>query len=109
MMELPRIRIEVERMKYNIMHVFSNHNEELEKLLDEQLAAAIENYPFAEQVAKTANEVITEVIQRTVQEFLMYGEGRKSIEDVVLQALSGLTPREADEKAAGENSSSDHA
>ena len=83
MMQLPRIRIEVENMKYQIIHAFSSHNDEIERAVDEELTKAIQNYPFDVQIAKLANEVITEAIKSALQDFFIYGEGRKQIEELL--------------------------
>lgn len=93
MFELPKIRIEVENMKYQIIHAFSTHNDEIEKAVEEQLTKAIAEYPFESEINKVAVGVITDVIKDSLLDYFRYGPGRVLINDVVLQALGGLIKR----------------
>lgn len=90
MLELPKIRIEVEGMKYQIIHAFGSHNDEIEKYVADELNKVLETYPFAEEVAKVSKQVLTEAIKHSVQEFLLYGEGRKVLDEVVADLLKSV-------------------
>lgn len=87
--ELPTIRIEVERMKYQVIHALSLHNDAIEQAVDTELSRAIENYPFAQQVESTAYEVITDAIRQSMEQFFRYGEGFDVINQVVSNAIKG--------------------
>lgn len=93
MLELPRIKIEVENMKYQIIHAFASHNDEIEKAVDRELTKAIANYPFSKQVSQLANDIIARAIKAALEEFFLYGEGRKEISEGIEKLMSGLTKR----------------
>lgn len=97
MFELPRIRIEIENMKYQIVHAFASHNDEIERAVDQELTRVIANYPFGEQVAQIASQVLTQAIKHEIEEFLLYGAGRRVLSDAVDNLItSNLTKRAAD-------------
>jgi hypothetical protein len=97
MFELPRIRIEIENMKYQIVHAFAIHNDEIERAVDQELTRVIANYPFGEQVAQIASQILTQAIKNEIEEFLIYGAGRKVLSDSVDSLItSKLTMRAAD-------------
>ena len=96
MFELPRIKIEVENMKYQIIHAFASHNDEIGKAVDQELTRVIANYPFSEEVSQLANDVIARAIKATLEEYFLYGEGRKEISEGINKLMSGLTKRALD-------------
>jgi KaiC/GvpD/RAD55 family RecA-like ATPase len=97
MFELPRIKIEIENMRYQIVHAFASHNDEIERAVDQELTRVIANYPFGAEVASIASQVLTQAIKHEIEEFLLYGQGRKALSDVVDNLItSNLTKRAAD-------------
>lgn len=97
MFELPRIRIEIENMRYQIVHAFASHNDEIERAVDQELTRIIANYPFGEEIASIASQVLTQAIKREIEDFLLYGAGRQVLSDSVDSLItSKLTMRAAD-------------
>lgn len=92
-MELPRIKIEVERMKYQILHAFQNHDDEIEKVVEAELTKAIETYPFEDEIYKVAQETISEVVSRSVKDYFSYGEGYQLIQDIIHDAIQKKVKR----------------
>ena len=86
-MQLPRIRIEVDRMKYEILHAFHNRDEEIEKVVEAELTKAIESYPFEDEIYKVAQETISEVVSRSIKDYFSYGEGYKFIQDIISKSI----------------------
>ena len=86
-LEIPTIRIEVERMKYQIIHAFAQHNDELEKMVETELTKVFANYPFEETIRHEAYGVITQAIERSMKEFFVYGDGYKTIQAIVNQVI----------------------
>lgn len=93
MFDLPRIKIEIENMRYQIVHAFSTHNDEIEKAVDEEIRKVIENYPFSEVVSKLASEVLEKSIKHSLEEFLLYGEGSKVLKESVDKLLADKLKR----------------
>ena len=87
MLEMPRIRIEVERMKYQVIHAFADHTEEIKAAVEAGLVQAIATYPFEEEIRKASEQVITEAIKDTLTHYFKYGDGRKALDEVIIKAI----------------------
>lgn len=87
MFEGPQIRIEVERMKYSIIHMFAQHNQEIEDAVSKELDIALKNYPFAQQVQKTANEILDRAIKSAIEDYLLYGDGYKQLQQAIQEIV----------------------
>lgn len=90
MFNLPRIRIEVDRMKYQVEHLFAQHNDELEQIINKELEAAISNYPFEQQIHEIARDVISNAIEAALKDFFKYGKGSEIIEEQISKALESF-------------------
>lgn len=90
MFNLPRVRVELEGMKFQIIHAFSSHNDDIEKLVEKEISKAIENYPFEEEVSRLANEILTKAIEETLKEYLIYGDGKKALRGVIDEKLNRI-------------------
>ena len=86
-MNFPTIKIEVENMRYEVIHMFQQHNEEIEKIVDEQLKAAIKEYPFEKDIKLIARDVIQVALKHSIEQFFWSEEGRKIIDKVTGEAL----------------------
>ena len=89
MMKMPIVRLEIDNMKYQILHAFQDHNEEIEKIVEEQLNSAIASYPFEEEIRKISRDTISEVISRSIKDYFSYGEGYKLIQELISTAIAG--------------------
>lgn len=89
-MELPIIKLELQGMKYQIIHAFETHNREVEAVVDEQLQRAIANFPFEEEVQRLSREVISSAIKEALEYYFKYGEGREVIKKSIIEALDKL-------------------
>ncbi len=90
MFDLPRVRIELDGMKHQIVHAFASHNDETEKAIEEQLTVAIKNFPFEETIRDLSREVISSAIKDALEHYFKYGEGREVIRKAVTDKLDEL-------------------
>jgi len=90
MLEMPRIRIELESMKYEVVHAFLKHNDEIEQFVEKELNRVIAEYPFMEQVTRIANQVIADAVKDCLTNYFRYGDGKEMIETVIKSALARL-------------------
>lgn len=90
MFNMPMVRIELEGMKHQIVHALASHNEEIEKAIEEQLAATIKTFPFEETVRQLAREVISASIKEALEYYFKYGEGRDVVKKSILERLDKL-------------------
>lgn len=90
MFNMPRVTIQLEGMKQQIVHAFSSHNEEVEQAIEEQLSVAIKSFPFEETILKMSREVISASIKEALEHYFKYGEGREVIKRAVVERLDKL-------------------
>ena len=86
-MNLPIIRLELENLRYQVVHALAAHHREIETQTNEMLAKAIESFDFKAVVLAEANKVITATVEKAVREHFAYGDGHKAIKEAVTQAL----------------------
>lgn len=89
-MELPRIRIEVERMRYQITHAFASHNEEIKQAVEDGLTKALSEYDFEGEIKKVSTEIITTTIKDSLLDYFRYGAGRETINKAVIDAIQSI-------------------
>lgn len=87
---LPRVRIEIEGMKHQVLHAFESYNRDVERMIKEKLENAIANYPFEAEIEKISEEVISEAIQSALERYFKYGEGSEVIKKIVADKLKEL-------------------
>lgn len=90
MLNTPRIRIELEGVKHQIVHHFSSYNDEVEKAIEGQLETAIRNFPFEETVLQLSRAVISDAIKDALEFYFKYGDGRAVIQKAVTDKLNEL-------------------
>lgn len=90
MNDFPRIRIELEGMKYQIIHAFASHNDDIENLVAQELEKVIATFPFGETVSRLANEILTKAIDDTLKEFMIWGGGKKVLREIIDTKLNDL-------------------
>jgi len=86
----PTIRIEVDDMKYSIMHYLSQHHRDVEAAVEKQIESAIENYDFEAVVAQGVRSCLSNAIKS----YFEYGNGRGAIEQAVWASLDGVLDKE---------------
>jgi len=84
---IPIIKLEVEHMRHTMAIALSKYTAQL----DETLQSAIEAYCTPENLERIiyeeTNRVLGRVIKEEVQNWFVYGEGRKAIKDAVEKRL----------------------
>lgn len=90
MYDLPRIRIELDGMKYQIIHAFQSHNQEIEDAVERNLQSAIDNFPFEGTIQELSREIIAGAIKEALECYFKYGEGREVIKKAVVERLDHL-------------------
>lgn len=83
MHNMPIVRLELENMKYSVIHALSTHQEQISKLVEQQLNNVIDNFDYKSVVQKVASDALTEAIKN----YFHYGEGYQTIVQAVKEAL----------------------
>lgn len=87
MYELPLIKIELDGMRYSIVHALSTHNAEIETYVDENLKKVVEEFDYVTLVKQVATKAITEAVKRSIESYFAYGDGYKNIDAVITEIL----------------------
>ena len=80
----PIIKLELDNMRQAILYSLAKYNNEIEKAVDEELKKVVENFDYENIVISIANEALKDAIES----YFKYGEGRRTIEKSVNEALS---------------------
>lgn len=98
---MPMIRLEVEGMRYSVIHAFTMHSVEIQQALDKALEKALSDFDFAAVVKAEADRVLRESVVKAVASVassLMWSEPIASI----IRDGAAQKVREAIEKSLGE-------
>lgn len=88
--EFPMVKLEIQGLKHQIIHAFADHNQELQSMVEAQLSAAIDNYPFEAEIQRLSKEVISDAIKGALEYYFKFGEGREVIKKSIIEALNKL-------------------
>lgn len=91
----PIIRLEVDDMKYAIVHELHRHHQEVEAEVERQVEAAIANYNFASVVSTN----VYKVLNNAVQSYFEYGPGARVLTQAVWDAMDEISVVAKKEKA----------
>lgn len=87
MTEMPVIRVELEGMRYQVLHALQSHNQQIEELVTAQLDKVIAEFDYASVVREVAARAITNAINKAVTTYFESGNGWKEITQVVQDTL----------------------
>lgn len=62
------IRVDVEAMRYQVVHAFNQHMLELSGMLDTGIKKAIEQFDWDGEVAKAAQEALREGVRHSIED-----------------------------------------
>ncbi len=94
MMELPRIRLEIESMKYAIIHAFNAQCKDVEKLIDAEVERAITSFDFEKAVRNTVHEAL----QSQLDGYFKYGEGREYVDGAIKETFNKALDKKKEKK-----------
>lgn len=87
-MVTPTLKLELEGLRQAFMYAIAAQQDEIRKQVDERLKHIIANFDFRTVIDDAANKAIQEVVANSVKSHFSYGEGRKIIEQAVVDALT---------------------
>lgn len=91
-MMLPIIRLELEGVRYHVVHALAQRNEEMEKAVAAGVDAALKEFDFAGEVRRQAEHALKEHVARAVTHAIVgilvdrdvQAAVRKAVEDALL-------------------------
>lgn len=87
MNDLPLIRLEIESMRYQIVHALSTHNAEIEQAVANEVEKVIAHYPFSEQISKLAGEIIAKALKQSLESYFLLGDGQRLLSEYLNELL----------------------
>ena len=87
MYEQPELRLELQNMKYTVIHALQQHNHEIEKYVEEKLKDVVDNFDYEKTIKEMANDVIRKSVENAVTSYFSYGEGNDLIKQLVAEKL----------------------
>jgi hypothetical protein len=85
MLEMPRIRIEVESMKTSIITCLNERHQDLIDTVNKGIDAAIVELPvsLARQAKSISEDVMHDALQKALTEYWESGKGRDLLDDMI--------------------------
>lgn len=94
MLQMPKIRLEVEGMKYQVVHFIGQHHDEIEAEIERVVERTMATYPFESEILALAKDAISKSIKDSITEYFQWGEGKEFIKKVVLESIKKLVEEE---------------
>lgn len=82
--DFPIIKIEIEGIKQNICHAISDNNKEINQAVENEISRAID----AIDIKSLVKSGVQDCIQSAIKDYFNFGSGRRTIKDVVFNALN---------------------
>ncbi len=86
-MTIPTLKFELEGARQTLVTAIGAMNDDIEKAVDAELAAFIENYDFAEAIRQHMEPILIAAIGSALKHHFEWGAGKKTIDDAVIAAL----------------------
>ena len=80
----PIIKLEIDQMKYSIMHHFSAYQGELSKLVETEIERAIKGF----DIESAVTDAVYSVIKESIDSYFSFGDGRKILNDAIKESLN---------------------
>lgn len=81
------VRLDVEGMKHQILHAFSERALELTDLIDVELTKAIENFDFGAEIRKTVYEELPKLVDEAVQSAMRRAIYASEVQETISAAV----------------------
>lgn len=86
--ELPHIRLDLEHMRYSVIHALGVHNREIEKYVSDELARQIEAFDYEASLKRYVDAAIERAVKQSVEDFFLSGGGSATVYEAVKQQLT---------------------
>jgi hypothetical protein len=88
-MNLPIIRIEIDRMRETLLAMLSEHNLKMDEMLQKAVDAFCQESRIKHIIETAAENTLADAIRKEVADFFQYGDGRKTVAAAVKAKLLG--------------------
>lgn len=95
---VPMIRLELEAMRYSVVHTFTSHQKGVEEQLDKALKTVLDDFDFEAEVNRIATDLLRKAVKDAVTSAVSAICYQKEVQEM-LQAGAAQKVREAIKKA----------
>jgi len=92
MSTFPMIRLDIEGMKYQILHALTVHQQEITEIVSAYMDNAIKTFDFEKvvhaEIEKLLPELIHQALQSSLQKIIWNGSVKESLEAMAHQAIA---------------------
>lgn len=90
--DVATIRLEIEGMRYAIIHAFETHAKDVTEALDTEMKKQIAEFDFALAVRRELSDAMNRAVTDSIRSFFSYGKGSQMVADAVAEAMNNWTP-----------------
>ena len=87
----PLVKLEIDQMKYSIMHYLHQHHENVEVEVERQIEKAIVAYDFEGMV----QEAVWDAVTVAIKSYFKHGDGMSFVTQAVYAVLNEMFDKEA--------------
>jgi nitrogen regulatory protein PII-like uncharacterized protein len=84
------VRLEVEAMKYRVVHAFAQHSAEIEEEVESAIEAAMKDFDFVAIVREEAQKALTNAVKEAVAQAASSIMGEKPVRDIITAGAADL-------------------
>ncbi len=84
----PQLRLELQGVKHQILHNFSNFQLKCAKKIQKEIDNVIKTFDFKEIVNHEIQTVLSAVVKEVIKEYFEFGYGRKFIKKCMDKSIS---------------------
>lgn len=67
---IPIVRVELDSMRYQVIHAFSDHTEEMKRAVEEAVNRAVEDYNIEDEAYRCALNILDRIVKDAVKHAL---------------------------------------
>lgn len=94
--EFPIVKIELQNMKQAMVVALADYQNEMAKSVEAQLQNIVDTFDYQEAVRGMAGQIIRDSIQKSLESYFRFGNGRKQLDELIYQSLDKIWKDEED-------------
>lgn len=92
-MTTPLVRLDIEGLRYQVLHAIAMHHKEVEEAVDAEMKRIIETFDFQDMIRKAVNQALQQHIESAIKnamyELFSVRSGPNEIRDMLRKVVLG--------------------